>query len=165
MKELELHDLRRTIARARVEYGIEGVYTGAMASVYQKKRVEAICTQEGLECVSPLWEIDAEQHLRNLVAQGFDVMVVSVSALGLDRSWLGRKIDDNAIDELVSLGTRYKFHVGFEGGEAETFVLDCPLFSRKIEILASETSWRGDRGIYEITQARFSEKPTRAARV
>jgi diphthine-ammonia ligase len=161
VKEEELADLERALAKAKGDFGLEGVYTGALASSYQKARVERICMSLGLECHSPLWGIDPEEHLRRLVRDGFVVVLVSVSALGLDESWLGRRLDDSSIDELVALGNQFKFHVGFEGGEGETFVLDAPFFSERIEILSSEKHWRGDSGYLEITDAALVPKSTR----
>lgn len=161
VKEEELGDLERAIADAKKEFGLEGIYTGALASVYQKTRVEKICEKLHLECISPLWGVDPEAHLRRLVSDGFSVIVVSVSALGLEQSWLGRELDGSAIDELVALGKRYKFHVGLEGGEGETFVLDAPLFSKRVEVRSAAKHWQGDRGFLEITDAALVPKPTR----
>jgi diphthine-ammonia ligase len=158
VKEEELDDLERALAGAKEKFTIEGLYTGALASVYQKTRVERVCKDLGLECVSPLWGVDPESHLRRLVKDGFVVMVVSVSALGLDRSWLGRILDDEAVDELVALGRKYRFHVGLEGGEGETFVLDCPLFRQRVEVLESNTRWRGDSGYLQISRAQLVKK-------
>ena len=89
------------------------------------------------------------------------MIVVSVSALGLDQTWLGRKLDGPSIDELVALGRRFRFHVGLEGGEGETFVLDAPFFSKRIEILSSERHWIGDSGYLEITDAALVPKAMR----
>lgn len=159
VKEEELGDLSRAIEQARSKYAIEGVYTGALASVYQKTRVEGICHDLGLDCVSPLWGVDPESHLRRLVADGFSVVVVSVSALGLDESWLGRALDGKNIAELVALGKKYRFHVGLEGGEGETFVLDAPFFSRRIEVVSAVKHWERDSGYLEITDATLVTKP------
>jgi ABC transporter with metal-binding/Fe-S-binding domain ATP-binding protein len=161
VKEEELADLSSAIASAKEKFGLEGVYTGALASVYQKSRVERICEDLGLECISPLWHLDPEVHLRTLLREGFVVEVVSVSALGLGKEWLGRVLDVKAVDELVELGARYRFHVGLEGGEGETFVLDCPLFSKRIEVVSSEKHWKGDSGYLEITEARTIPKVSR----
>jgi len=158
VKEEELADLERALARAKAEHGLEGIYTGALASVYQRTRVAKICDDLGLECISPLWGVDPEVHLRRLVADGFSVIVVSVSALGLDQSWLGRELDDAGIAELVSLGKKYKFHVGLEGGEGETFVLDAPFFAKRLEIRSAVKHWRGDSGYLEITDATLAPK-------
>jgi diphthine-ammonia ligase len=84
---------------------------------------------------------------------------VSVSALGLDERWLGRSLDAAAIDELAMLGRKFKFHVGLEGGEGETFVLDAPFFSKRIEVQSSAKHWKGDSGFLEITGASLVAKP------
>jgi diphthine-ammonia ligase len=163
VKEEELVDLRRAIDTAKSDYELEAVYTGALASVYQKDRVEKVCAELRLQCISPLWHLDPKVHWENLLSDGFAVVVSSVSALGLDEAWLGRVIDASAVEELVELGAKYRFHIGFEGGEGETFVLDCPLFSKKVEILSSLKHWKGDSGYLEIADARLAEKPNRKA--
>ncbi|HME18587.1 MAG TPA: diphthine--ammonia ligase [Nitrososphaerales archaeon] len=152
-KEEELADLARAIRRAKAEYRLEGICTGALASVYQKSRVEKICSSMDLECVSPLWGVEPEQHLRRLVDEGFAVLVVGVSALGLTQEWLGRILDHGAVDELVSLAKKFGFHAGLEGGEGETFVLDAPSFAKRVEVRSGVRHWRADSGYYEITDA------------
>jgi diphthine-ammonia ligase len=161
VKEEELADLKAVVASAKSKFGLDGIYTGALASVYQKSRVERVCGELGLECISPLWHVDPESHLRSLIREGFLVEVVSVSALGLGEEWLGRILDGKAVDELVKLGEKFKFHIGLEGGEGETFVLDCPLFSKGIEVVSSKKHWRGDSGFLEITEARSVAKARR----
>ena len=158
VKEEELDDLRAVVEEASQRFGIEAVYTGALASVYQKARVEKVCQALGLDCVSPLWHVDPESHLRRLLRDGFSVMVVSVSALGLDETWLGRILDEPSIDELVELGRKYRFHVGLEGGEGETFVTDCPLFKARVVVDESEAHWSGDAGHLEIKRAHLVPK-------
>ena len=159
VKEEELSDLKTALASAKERFGIAGIYTGALASVYQKSRVERVCSELGLDCISPLWGVDPEKHLRTLLREGFTTKVVSVSALGLDEGWLGRVLDEGAVGELVALAAKYRFHVGLEGGEGETFVLDCPMFSKRIEVVSSQKHWRGDSGFLEITETRAVPKP------
>lgn len=158
VKEEELANMKQALERAKRDHSIEGVYTGALASVYQKSRVERICDELGLEAVSPLWHIDQVTHLKNLVASRFDVIVTGVAALGLDQDWLGRGLDTGAIEELASLQAKYGVNPGLEGGEGETFVLDCPLFDRRIEVLGSRKHWQGEAGYLEILDARLSPK-------
>ncbi len=159
-KEVELDDLRSALKAAKEEYFIEGVYTGALASVYQKSRVERICGELDLKCISPLWGIDPELHLRNLIREGFSVMVTGVAAMGLDESWLGRLLDGRMVRELVELQRKYDLHAGLEGGEGETFVLDCPLFEKKVEVSSSEKHWNGVNGYLEFLDVRLVEKPS-----
>jgi len=163
-KEEELADLTRAIHRAKTEYQIEGVCTGALASVYQKSRVERICSTLGLQCVSPLWGAEPESYLRQLVSDGFVSMVVGVSAMGLTEDWLGRTLDHEAVEELVALGKKFRFHAGLEGGEGETFVLDAPSFAKRVEVRSGVKHWSGDAGYYEIADAALVTKPRPKAR-
>ena len=158
VKESELQDLIKALSLAKEMYKIEGLYTGALASVYQKSRIDEICKRLSLESVSPLWHVDPEIHLRNLLRDGFRVVVTSVSALGFNEGWLGRIIDDKAVGELLALHSKYGVHAGLEGGEGETLVLDCPMFKKRVEIEESKKHWRGDSGYLEITKASLVPK-------
>lgn len=164
IKEEELADLTAAIEEAKSAYSIERVYTGALASVYQKERVERVCKSLDLEAVSPLWLVDQVDHLYNVVRAGFKVIMTGVAALGLDASWLGRVLDDKAVRELAVLHSRYGINPGLEGGEGETFVLDCPLFDRRVEVGSSAKHWQGDSGYLEILSARLVEKQTPSGR-
>ena len=158
IKETELQDLIKALTLAKERYRIEGLYTGALASVYQKSRIDRICDELALESISPLWHIDPETHLRNLLKNGFRVIVTSVSALGFNEGWLGRVIDEKAVEELLDLNSKYGVHAGLEGGEGETLVLDCPIFTKQVEVQEYEKHWRGDAGYLEITKARLVPK-------
>ena len=57
----------------------------------------------------------------------------------------------------TALSVKHGFNLNFEGGEAETLVLDCPLFSRQILIEKSKSVWDGYRGIFEIEAASLGE--------
>ncbi len=130
VKEEELKDLKEAINLAKQTHKIEGVCAGALASQYQKERVEAICEELGLKVIAPMWGMDPEQYLRALILDGFKVIIVGVAADGLNESFLGREFDRNLIEDLK----KTRIHIGGEGGEYETFVLDCPLFKKRLEI-------------------------------
>ncbi len=155
-KEKELEDLKRLFERVAEE--VDGIVTGALASRYQKSRIDRLCSELGLESIAPLWGIEPEDYWEWLLAENFRIVITGVAALGLDQRWLGRVIDEKALKELRGLAEKYKFHLGFEGGEAETFVLDMPLFKRKIHIEEAEIVWKGNHGYYVIKKAGLIEK-------
>ena len=70
-------------------YQLDGFVSGALRSDYQRNRLERLGEALGLRTWTPLWHQRPEDHLRGLAAHGFEVMVTSVSAEGLDASWLG----------------------------------------------------------------------------
>ena len=157
-KEVELQDLSKALRLAKDEYSVEAISTGALASVYQKSRVERVCSELGLQCFSPLWQVDPKVHLLNLICDGFDVIMTGVAALGLDEAWLGRRLDAAMVDDLVELQRKYGMHAALEGGEGETFVLDCPIFEERIEITSSRKHWDGMSGNLEFLDARLVAK-------
>lgn len=158
-KEKELEDIRNSISEARRKYEFDLLASGGLSSDYQKTRLERIANEIGLKSLAPLWGIDQSRYVRDLLREGYHFILTSVSAAGLDERWLGREIDEKAIDELLILSKKYRFNPAFEGGEAETLVLDCPLFVRKrLKIIESEREWDGVRGSLTIKQAQLVDK-------
>ncbi len=155
-KERELADLERLISKVKNE--VDGILTGAIASNYQMERIDRICRRSGLKSISPLWHINPERYWNDLLNSGFRIMISSVSAEGLGEKWLGRIIDEKAINELKELNRKIKIHLGFEGGEAETLVLDCPMFRRRIEVIEAKKKWDGQSGTYIINSTKLSPK-------
>jgi len=147
-KEKELKDLEIAIKIAKQDYEIQGVVTGAIQSVYQASRVQKICDKLGLDCINPLWGKNELEYLRELIDNDFKVAIVGVFAEGLDEKWLGRIIDDRFVQDVKELHSKYKIHIAGEGGEFETFVLNCPLFDKELEVKSfkdistGENSWR-----------------------
>jgi diphthine-ammonia ligase len=81
-------------------------------------------------------------------------------AMGLGANWLGRTIDSKAIDELKDIHSRYGTSIVFEGGEAETYVLNAPFFSRRIRIVEARPVWQGDSGYLDIVRASLDGERT-----
>jgi len=143
-KEIELEDLKDAILKAKEKYGIGGIVTGAIQSVYQASRIQKICDELKLECINPLWQMDEEEYLGELIQAEFKVILVGVFAYPFDESWLLREIDEKFVEEICELNKKYKIHVAGEGGEFETFVLNCPLFSRGLKVTGSEIKEEGN---------------------
>jgi ABC transporter with metal-binding/Fe-S-binding domain ATP-binding protein len=151
-KEAELGDLRRALG----ELDVDGLVTGAIASSYQKERVDAICDDLGLAHVSPLWGRSSPELLDEIIEAGMEVVVTAVAAMGLDESWLGRALDGDVARELKELSLRHGFDVCGEGGEMETLILDAPWFGKRLEIVEARNEWDGVRGSYVVEEARLS---------
>ncbi len=156
--EKELRDLKEAITQAIKDFNIEGLVTGAVESVYQASRIQQICNLLGIWCVNPLWKKNQKLLLEEVVTKGFVTVISGVFAYPLDRKWLGKKIDEAMIEQLVALSEDYGLSPSGEGGEIETTVLDAPLFKSKLEILDSEIEAQGNSGVYKIKKARLSEK-------
>jgi len=153
--ENELDVLEKELSEMRIGgKQIDGVVSGAIASDYQKERIDAICERLRIRSFAPLWHT-GERTLYEMVSN-CEIYVVSVAAENLDEKWLGRRLDEKAIEEIKKI--RPQVNPFFEGGEGETFVADAPFFSKRIAISEWETKWDGVRGVAEIKKAKLVEK-------
>jgi len=150
--ESEVSELEKALIKAKKEFEIDGIVHGGILSEFQKKKFEMVCAKLNLKINSPLWNSDQKKYLQTLVDSEFQFIIISVSSAGLDESWLGVKITDKEVEQLAKLSKKHGFNLNFEGGEAETLVLNCPLFSSPIKILKSNKIWDGYRGRLEITE-------------
>jgi diphthine-ammonia ligase len=152
-KETELKDLEALLQGLDVD----GVISGAIASEYQRTRIERICDELGMKSFTPLWHKNQELLLRDQRSAGFHSIIVGVFAEGFDASWLGRPLDEEAIDALVRLHEKYGINIAGEGGEYETLVLDGPLFTKKLVIDESVKEWNRDHGTVTVRFAHLEK--------
>jgi len=156
--EDELDSLSDLVERALSSHEIEGVVTGGVKSEYQKGRFEKVFTSHGLIGVNPLWGIDEQVYLRELVMAKFKVIITRVAAQGLGPEWLGVELDLERIERLLALAKKNRFNPSFEGGEGETFVLDMPFFRKEILVVDAEKTWEKDEGTLNIKKATLRDK-------
>lgn len=146
-KEIELEDLKTAIIKAKEEFGVQGIVTGAVESVYQASRVQKICNELSLECFNPLWQKNQIELLEELVKLNFKVIIVGVAAYPLDENFLGKEINSDFIEEMKKLQKEYKINPAGEGGEFESFVLNSPMFKEELtikdkKIFGEGNAWR-----------------------
>lgn len=151
-KEAESESLERAIVQVKSSYNVEGIVHGTISSRFQNEIFSKVCARQGLKNVTPLWSVHPYNYLHTLIDNHFHIKIVSVSAMGLDRSWLGTDLDRKSIAKLNLLSKRYGINLSFEGGEAETLTLDCPIFKKRLSIEKSNIKWDGQRGIFEILE-------------
>jgi len=152
VKEQELIDLEFAIREAKKDFDIQGVVTGAVESIYQASRVQNICNNQDLDCFNPLWQKDQFELLNDIINVGFKTVITGVFAYPFDESWLGRFIDTKFVNDIKEYFEKYKISPSGEGGEIETFVLDCPLFENELKITerkieGKKNSWRMEIGL------------------
>ena len=153
----ELLSLSNAIKIAKEKFQINGIVHGGISSNFQLKNFKKICSLHDIQIYSPLWNVNEYDYMKDLI-NIFRIKIVSVSAMGLDSNWLGKCIDKNNFGLLSKLSKKNGFNIAFEGGEAETLVIDCPLFKRRLEILDSKTTWDGQRGMFEILELCLKSK-------
>ncbi len=134
VKEEELKDLKSALEEAKKQHQIDTIIVGAVASDYQEERVQRVCAELGLRVFAPLWHKNQEQLVKEMIDANFDIRLIAVAADGLDESYLGRKYDQALLEDFKKKHQKYGLHIAGEGGEFESFVLDCPLFKERLEI-------------------------------
>ena len=139
----ELKLLDTLLKKAKDDYMVEGLIHGGLISQFQKNNFNRVCQDNNLEFISPLWGSNHKEYLKELVQSGFRIIITSVSADGLDDKWLGEELSMDNIDKLTKMSEKFGFNLNFEGGEAETLVVDCPLFRYPIKIKKSQKIWDG----------------------
>jgi ABC transporter with metal-binding/Fe-S-binding domain ATP-binding protein len=129
---------------------VKGIVTGAIASEYQRRRIENLGEELGIPTYCPLWH--KEETLLPEMLANFEIFVIAVSADGLGPELLGRPLKELVEKKVPGI------HPMLEGGEGETFVTDAPFFKKRIAVEEWKKSWDGVRGVAEIKKAKLVEK-------
>ncbi|KAK1621203.1 hypothetical protein QYE76_026720 [Lolium multiflorum] len=107
---------------------VGAVSSGAIASDYQRLRVESVCSRLGLVSLAYMWKQDQTLLLEEMIRRGIVAITVKVAAMGLKPSaHLGKELSQLK-SHLLQMNESYGINVCGEGGEYETLTLDCPLF-------------------------------------
>ncbi|XP_037251402.1 diphthine--ammonia ligase isoform X3 [Falco rusticolus] len=133
-QEDEVEDLYHLMKLVKDKEGVEGVSVGAILSDYQRVRVEDVCRRLNLQPLAYLWRRNQEILLKEMISSNIQAIIIKVAAFGLDPDkHLGKTLDQME-PHLLELSEKYGVHICGEGGEYETFTLDCPLFKKKIVV-------------------------------
>jgi ABC transporter with metal-binding/Fe-S-binding domain ATP-binding protein len=159
----EVAPLERALRRLQRDHEVAGVTAGAVESEYQTSRIEALCDRLGIQLFAPLYGEDPEELGRAMVDAGFEVRILAVAAGGLDESWLWRRLDHDALDDLLDLNERYGVHPLGEGGEFETLVVAGPHMDGRLAV-EYETEWDGTRGRVRVTAAEIQSSSGASSR-
>ncbi|MFC1479376.1 diphthine--ammonia ligase [Planctomycetota bacterium] len=135
--------------------GAEGMVFGDINLQEHKDWVERVCREIGIEPFEPLWEIQPDEVVNEFISLGFETVIVSCKADALDKKYLGRYMDKELVKELKGIGV---CPCG-ENGEFHTFVVNGPIFKKKLEIVKSRQVFRkeySDHWFLEIEEFKIS---------
>ena len=135
------------------ESGVGTLISGAIASDYQKTRIENLCTNLNMRSFTPLWRKDQEDVLIEIIRRGITPIIVSVSADGFTKEDLGRVIDENYLVELKKKEEKFGINISGEGGEYETFVT-YPGYGTRLNLTKSHILWEGSHGYLLLDEVR-----------
>jgi diphthine-ammonia ligase len=145
-RDEEVEDLEAALRGAKDRLALDGVVSGALASEYQRTRIDRAGHRLGLRSFAPLWHKEPRGYLDGLLRAGWDVRFSRTAADGVPPAWAGQRLDAAKVAAMAA--HRARPHVAGEGGEYETLVLDCPAYSRRlvvdrahVEASASRATW------------------------
>ncbi|KAI8365387.1 uncharacterized protein BYT42DRAFT_589729 [Radiomyces spectabilis] len=133
---------------------VRGVSVGAILSNYQRVRVEHVCNRLGLTSLAYLWQRDQKELLAEMASAGVNAILIKVAAMGLKPVHLGKSIGQ-MFPMLCAMNEKYDLHICGEGGEYETFTIDCPLFKKRISVEETETIVHSDDAFAPVAYLRF----------
>lgn len=120
---------------------MEGVSSGAILSNYQRERVENVysfhlsptpsCSRLNLISLAFLWEQEQRSLLHSMIEDGLVAVIIKTATMGLDRRHVGKTLNELE-PYLLHISDVYGCNPCGEGGEYETFTIDCPLFKRRV---------------------------------
>lgn len=115
-------------------HGIKAMVFGDIYLDEHKSWVDRVCGDLGIRPIEPLWNSPSSVILKEFIDFGFKAVIVSAQADKFGEDFVGKEVTRELLSELE---LKNICPCG-ENGEFHTFVVDGPIFKRRIEILESE---------------------------
>lgn len=100
---------------------------------YREEQLKAVDVQ----AIFPLWKKDTKALIHEFLALGFKAIVVCINGELLDKSFVGREINENFLEDLP-----HNVDPCGENGEFHTFCFDGPIFNNPIQFSIGEKVFR-----------------------
>jgi uncharacterized protein (TIGR00290 family) len=122
-----------TLSDIKGRYDVAAMVFGDIDLQAHRDWEEKVCVVAGIKAILPLWRRDRKELIYEMLHGGIETMIVSCNTT-LGERFLGRVITTELIRELEECGV----DVCGENGEFHTLVINCPLFSHRIQVPAYE---------------------------
>lgn len=135
-----MENFSRITSNKLVELRKEGFSHAVYGDIFLedlKKYREEELKQAGFQPVFPLWQRDTTELAHEFIEAGFKAIVVCIKSDLLDKSFCGRILDHNFINDLPD-----NVDPCGENGEFHTFVFDGPVFRSPIPFTKGELVFR-----------------------
>lgn len=132
-KKASWQNYEKVFIRTLKEFKDSGIDKGVFGDIdinEHKEWEEQVCKKAGIKACLPLWGNDREKLLHDFLNLGFRAVIVVVNEDYLDKRYLGKVLDKALIKEFKSKGV----DPNGEKGEYHSFVIDGPIFNKKINI-------------------------------
>lgn len=127
-------EFKQAVAELK-QHGVSTLVFGDIDIEGHKDWVERVCGELGVRPILPLWGDEPQKLLSGFIDAGFEAIVICAKAELFGEKWLGRRVDEVFAKDLLRLNN---VHPCGEQGEYHTFVIDGPIFKRRMNIIDSE---------------------------
>ena len=121
------------LTKLKDEYNLSYAVFGDIDLQPHRDWEEKVCTNAGLTGVLPLWQQERRALVMQMLEAGIETMIVSCNET-MGEKYIGQLITPGLVSELEAIG----IDACGENGEFHTLVLDCPLFSERINVQVTE---------------------------
>jgi diphthine-ammonia ligase len=91
---------------------------------------ERASSEAHIQSLHPLWQRERRAVVETFLERGYEAVIVVVRDSALDRSFLGRRLDHDLVNDLEGAGV----DICGENGEFHTLVVDGPLFVSPLKL-------------------------------
>ena len=152
----EVLDLETAVLEAKERFGLDGLVSGALASEYQRTRLDLVGHRTGLRSFAPLWHKDPKEYLHGLLGEAWDIRFSRAAAEGVPKEWAGQRLDPPKVKAMLEHKARP--HPAGEGGEYETLVLDAPCYRRRLVVEKARVEAGNSRATWVVEAWRTEAK-------
>jgi diphthine-ammonia ligase len=146
----KIHEIRKTLQKLKADMFVSGIMTTPEHIEYYRE----VCDPIHVKHYAPLWGKNPLTALDEMKQLGFRMLVIEVDvSMGANKNWLGKELDDDMLRELEKLKADRSVNPIGEFGEYHTFVLDCPVYKKRINVTKSKIIWKKSKGYIEIKKA------------
>lgn len=132
------------------EFRLRGIASGVFGDIDiddHRAWVQRVCDAADMRALHPLWKVPRRELLDEFLERGYRATVIAVREGVLDRSFLGRSLDQELIREFERLG----IDACGENGEYHTVVTDGPLFQKALHLAQGEASCHAGVWFLDVT--------------
>lgn len=132
-----------------IEMGAKAACFGDIDIENNRAWSEERCNNTGIEAVFPLWQKDRMENVYEVIDLGYQCLIKSINQTLLPKSFLGKILDRQVIDEM----RQYGIDLCGENGEYHTLVIDGPIFQKPLAYQTGDVMDFGDYAAIEVTFA------------
>ena len=153
---LEYMDMLRTFKQEGIKGGVFGdVSIGNGLAEKHRKWVDGVCQPVGIGAYRPLWGQGREELIREFIESGFEAVIIASECARPGRELVGRTLD---WDLMLELKRRHELSAGSGVGIYHTFVIDGPLFEKRLELEETDIVLKGNYWYLDILKCGLKDK-------